>query len=118
VAYPEDLKNAEFAFDGTVMAAEPLRTHDYLVTFRVNEWFRPAGGGEVKVRMSLGPDTGSDDPNSESGQRYSIGSRLLISGASLSGAGGPLKDPVAWGCGFSRTYDTKTAATWRKVFPK
>ncbi len=119
---PAELRNRGFAFDGTVLSAvKDPRTgalETYTVTFQVHEWFRPTGGDQVKIRMWMAPAAGSDDPTNELGQRYWIGSRLLISGESLSGSSEPLKDPIAWGCGFSRTYDARTAATWRKALSK
>jgi hypothetical protein len=117
-----ELKKRGFAFDGTVLAAvedQAQAIPTYLVTMRVEEWFRPGAGPEqVTVRMYRAPGEASYGTPSEFGPEYTIGSRLLTAGESLSGSGDPLKHPVAWGCGFSRTYDVRTAATWRQVLRK
>ena len=113
-----ELDKRAFAFDGTVLAiahAPAGSVPGYLVTFRVNEWFRPDGGAhQVTVRTHTPPEAAGnhgalDFPD------YRVGSRLLITGEPLKGGADPLKDPVAWGCGFSRAYSPADAATWRKT---
>jgi hypothetical protein len=103
-----------FAFDGTVAEiAEDTSSGDnpYIdVTFDVYEWF--AGGGPHTLNVEMFPpgirtSVGTVD--------YDVGSRLLVSGEPRWG-GTPLESPVGWMCGFSRTYDTDTAATWREAF--
>lgn len=42
---------------------------------------------------------------------YGVGTRLLVSGGPRWG-GPPLRDAIAWGCGFTRYYDPQTAADW------
>jgi hypothetical protein len=119
MSYVEDyddttLVGRAFAFDGAVAAiAEDTSSGDdpYIdVTFDVHEWF--AGDGPDIVNVELFPpgtrtSVGTAD--------YEVGSRLLISGEPRWG-GRPLESPVGWMCGFSRTYDTDTAATWREAF--
>jgi hypothetical protein len=103
-----------FAFDGTVAAiAEDTSSGDdpYIdVTFDVHEWFAGEGPDNVNVEMfppGIRTSVGTVD--------YDVGSRLLVSGEPRWG-GTPLESPVGWMCGFSRTYDTDTAATWRQAF--
>jgi hypothetical protein len=43
-----------------------------------------------------------------------MGSRLLVSGEPRWG-GTPLEDPIAWGCGFTRYYDSGTAKSWKQA---
>ncbi len=79
------------------------------VTLRVNEWFR--GGSEATTSVDmLGPTA-----SSAQGVTYGSGTRLLVSGQPQQ-AGGPLTEPVAFGCGFTRYYDQTTAASWRQLF--
>lgn len=111
------LLDRTFAFDGVVMSvgvvANPGGFGDgpsYVpVSFAVQQWFRGGGSRGVVVKM-LSPlasgGSGEVDPV------WGVGSRLLISGESLSGGSDPLSDPVAWYCGFSRTYDRDTASAW------
>ncbi|MGH9133194.1 MAG: hypothetical protein ACRDZZ_04600 [Ilumatobacteraceae bacterium] len=108
------LAGRAFAFDGTVAAiAEDTSSGDdpYIdVTFDVYEWFAGDGPGTVNVEMfppGIRTSVGTVD--------YEVGSRLLISGEPRWG-GTPLESPVAWMCGFSRTYDGDTAAAWRVTF--
>jgi hypothetical protein len=103
-----------FALDGVVAAiAEKTSSGDdpYIdVTLDVHEWFVGDGPDIVNVEMfppGIRTSVGTAD--------YGVGSRLLISGEPRWG-GSPLESPVAWMCGFSRTYDTDTAATWREAF--
>ena len=115
----ETLSERGFAFDGTVTAiAEPSEATDedpYVnVEFTINHWFRGDGPSTVTVGMFQPPGANSTDGNSSRPQ-WDVGSRLLISGESQYSAG-ILIDPVAWFCGFSRTYDEATADSWRDVF--
>jgi hypothetical protein len=112
------LANRDFAFDGTVTAigTEPVGERDpesdpYVeVTFDVLEWFAPEGPDTVIVEM-LPPDLRT----SEGSVEYAVGSRLLITGEPRWG-GATFDSPVAWYCGFSRTYDEATATAWREAF--
>jgi hypothetical protein len=112
------LKNRAFAFDGTVSQTDVMKPpadgtvalDGYLaVTFHVNKWFRGGVQGTVTVDM-IGPLMSPDQELS-----YGVGSRLLVTGEPRFG-GSPLKDAVAWGCGFTRYYDQATAASWRQAF--
>ncbi len=112
-AYDEyAIRERAFAVDATVVAIGPARGEDpYVeVTLRVLEAFAPPTGldpgTEVQVSM-LPPGTATVDTAT-----YNIGSRLLVSGEPRWG-GEPLDEPTAWACGFSRTYNTDTAAAWR-----
>jgi hypothetical protein len=103
-----------FAFDGAVAAiAEDRSSGDdpYIdVTFDVFDWF--VGDGPDIVNVEMFPP---GNRTSVGTANYEVGSRLLISGEPRWG-GTPLEAPVAWMCGFSRTYDTDTAASWREAF--
>jgi len=116
--YPPDdehLAERAFAFDGTVTAIGSPRTNrsgnPHLplasVTFRVNEWFRGGHGPTSVVDVDA---LGEDSP-----PPYEIGTRLLVSGEPRWG-GKPLDNAIAWGCGFTRYYDTDAVASWRNAF--
>jgi hypothetical protein len=106
-----------FAFDGTVESVAAARTNrtgkGYLdlvaVTFTVNEWFAGGSGASVTVDM---PPPNNIWTSDEAGPSYGLGSRLLVSGQPRWG-GKALEDALAWGCGFSRHYDPRTATSWR-----
>lgn len=104
----DTLANRAFAFDGAVTHIGTEEDLLYVeVTFEVHEWFKGEGPSEVIVQMF--------PPNlvtSVSNAHYAVGSRLLVTGEPRWG-GAPLEDPVAWYCGFSRTYDAETATSWR-----
>lgn len=113
---PELLAQRSFAFDGTIIAAEPLapgytdppRDGEVLVTFEVHEWFR--GGNATTATVTfLGPNTSVEIVP------VVIGDRLLVTGEPRFG-GDPLSDPVAWGCGFTQPFTPDVAATWRSAF--
>jgi hypothetical protein len=118
---PAELAKADFAFDGTVVSAVPnpdraAMPRTWTVTFTVHEWFRPSTGGtQTKALLWAGPGGRVQVSDAAS---YEIGDRLLISGRTDTGLTEPLIPPQAWGCGFSRTYDEATAATWRKILSR
>jgi hypothetical protein len=105
---PQAVAGRSFAFDGEVVRIGPSVSDrgdggDLNlpgVTFEVREWFSGGEGDTVTVDMQV-PDSA-----------YGVGSRLLVSGEPRWG-GSPLTKPIAWACGFSRYYDTETAAAWR-----
>lgn len=108
-----------FAFDGEVVAIGPSvsggmpagQPQDLVgVTFAVNEWFRGGEGATVVVDMTAPLVPG--EASTVSAPSYGLGTRLLVSGESRWG-GGPLEEPIAWSCGFTRYYDAATAADWR-----
>jgi hypothetical protein len=102
------LAGRAFAFDGTVTNIGTVENLLYVeVTFEVNEWFKGDGPPEVIVEM-FPPAMATSAGNSE----YAVGSRLLVAGEPRWG-GAPLEDPIAWYCGFTRSYDDTTAADWR-----
>ena len=62
--------------------------------------------------MTIDMSPPSESPRlSEAPPSYEVGTRLLVSGESRYGEG-ISKDGVAWGCGFTRYYDTETASAW------
>lgn len=113
---PAAVAGSPFAFDGTVTAIGAARSNRPGValplaglTFRVNQWFRGGSGPTVTVDMDVPPTANSSsDPSMPA---YGIGTRLLVSGAPRWG-GAPLDAAIARGCGFTRTYDARTAAEW------
>jgi hypothetical protein len=118
---PAELTKRAFAFDGTVLKvvrdpAGPVPS--YLVTLQVNEWFKPTAGALRMTVRTYNPPEGSGEQVSTDFPDYTAGSRLLITGEPQWGGTNPLKNPIAWGCGFSRPYDTADAATWRKILSK
>lgn len=114
----DTLIGRDFAFDGTVEAvgadassdAEGDADGSVPVTFTVTEWFAGGEGDRVTVDMPA-PGMVSTD----GGIAYEAGARLLVSGEPRFG-GAPLDQAVAWGCGFTRSYDEGTAAEWRAAF--
>lgn len=121
---PATLKGRDFAFDGTVVDIE--RGGSGLgvpVTFRVTEWFTGGHRRTVTVGLSspsqpewnTAPSGQEGEYTSEFGPSYEVGTRMLVSGEPRWG-GKPLRNPLAWGCGFTRYYDKATAALWRRVF--
>ena len=118
---PRALRDRAFAFDGVVVdiggAGSNRPGKGYLelaaVTFTVEEWFYGGAGTEVIIDMA--PPADPTVPSGESVPSYGIGFRLLVSGEPRWG-GSALEDAIAWGCGFTRYYDSATAATWRETF--
>lgn len=111
------LAQRAFAFDGTVasivgdpraLARGGLPGYVF-VTFSVHEWFRGGSGTTVTVDL-FGPAVNVGHETS-----YRAGTRLLVSGEPRYG-GGPLRDPIGWGCGFTRYYDQATATAWGQAF--
>lgn len=115
-AYSERaLAGRTFAFDGTVLSVERPSAGDradpYVpVTFRVARWYRGGQGDRATVAM-LPPEAGT----SVGGDRWTVGSRLLVSGADRWDDAG-LRTPVAWACGFTRWYDRADARVWERAF--
>ena len=113
---PGAIAGRGFAFDGTVQRIGPGQTDragaghlGYAgVTFVVHEWY--VGGSAHSVTVDL-PPPGEQTALAESSPSYQIGSRLLVSGEPRWG-GAPLEDAIAWGCGFTRSYDADTADEW------
>ncbi|MFK4090897.1 hypothetical protein ACI2LF_42725 [Kribbella sp. NPDC020789] len=114
---PKWLAERPVAFDGTVLSATPAPgTMGWNVTFQVNEWFRPSTGQQrFTMLMWVGP---GHQVQASDMQGYEVGDRLLTTGGARVRGGDPMDWPVVNGCGFTRTYDVPTAATWRKVFRK
>lgn len=119
---PGTVVNRAFAFEGVVTdigSAESNRTdrgHLELVgvTFAVSEWF--SGGSASTVTVDMEPPVQAAPGLAEGVPSYAVGSRLLVSGEPRWGGGRPLKDAIAWGCGFTRYYDPVTAESWRQAF--
>lgn len=113
---PAALAERAFAFDGTVTAIGPAGSNRpgvapplASVTFRVNQWFRGGSGPTVTVDMDAPPTASSSSDSSV--PAFTVGTRLLVSGEPRWG-GAPLDAAIAWGCGFTRSYDFQTAAEW------
>lgn len=116
---PNAVSERAFAFDGTVARIAPehkdiARSGTSPVTFTVNEWFRGGSGSTVIVDVprSVSPMTSTG----ESVPEYDVGDRLLVSGEPRFG-GAATDDAIAWGCGFTRPFETDTAGEWRQIFP-
>jgi hypothetical protein len=118
---PQTLRNRAFAFDGTVRSIE-LRRDPKLelegeedpripwVTFSVHRWYRGGSGDEVGVWIEfLNVET------SEGTIRAERGTRLLVAGEPRWG-GAPLKDAIAWPCGFTQPYARAAADRWEAAF--
>jgi hypothetical protein len=114
------LAGRAFAFDGTVTNIGTVENLLYVeVTFEVNEWFKGDGPPEVIVEMfpPAGAASATTSAVTSAGSAdYAVGSRLLVAGEPRWG-GAPLEDPIAWYCGFTRTYDDTTASDWRAALP-
>ena len=107
---PAALTNRAFAFDGVVTdiggsVSDQGGEGDLGlpgVTFRVYQWF--SGGEDRTFKVDLQAPRGS----------FGVGSRLLVSGESRWGKP-DLADAIAWGCGFTRYFDAKTAHAWEQA---
>lgn len=91
----EELLRREFAFRG-----EATTVSEEKVTFDVSEWYTGDRGGEVTLGLdsSLQSELYNDVTFAE-GQEY------LVSG----------DGELAWGCGYTRPFDTELAASWVAV---
>jgi hypothetical protein len=108
---PATLAGRGFGFDGTVIeVTEPAIDLYVQVTFQVEEWFR--GGDTDRFTVSMFPP---GEVTSLENTTYQLGSRLLVSGEDRWG-NDTLTDPIAWYCGFTRTYSPATADQWRQAF--
>jgi hypothetical protein len=113
---PAGVAGRGFAFDGTVEQIGPGQSDragagrlGYAgVTFAVHEWF--VGGSADSVTVDMPPPS-EQVTLDESPPSYQVGDRLLVSGEPRWG-GAPLEDAIAWGCGFTRTYDAGIAKEW------
>jgi hypothetical protein len=112
---PQTLAGRSFAFDGTVASIGERSSHPEVadpyvpITFTVQQWFRGGQGTTVTLAM-FSPDAVSSVGNTT----YAVGSRLLVSGERRGVEPGP-DELVAWACGFTRWYDTATAAEWENA---
>ncbi|RKR86667.1 hypothetical protein BDK92_0917 [Micromonospora pisi] len=113
---PQTVAARPFAFDGTVLSiaersSARVESDPYVsVTFTVTRWFRGGHGDRVTVAM-FPPDVHTSVGNAS----YTIGSRLLVSGADRWG-NAQLSNPIAWACGFTRWYNQADAQVWREAF--
>lgn len=110
------LRDATFAFDGTVTAIDPggpLASNQ--VTFVVEEWFLGDADAEVTLGMvaPVKPSGTAFNSAQDTTPSYTVGTRFLVSGSSRSGEPG-MQDRIVWGCGFTRYHDSGTAADWRE----
>lgn len=114
---PQTLGQRAFAFDGTVLSVGGSATTTeqpglYVpVAFHVNRWYR--GGHDTKITVAMFPPSVA---TSAGNAAYGIGSRLLVSGESRTGAADPLTDPISWACGFTRWYTDADARKWEQAF--
>ncbi|HCT81568.1 MAG TPA: hypothetical protein DGG94_07050 [Micromonosporaceae bacterium] len=121
---PSAVAKRAFAFDGVVVdfgpagSNRPDRGHLELagVTFAVGEWF--SGGGTSMITLDMAPPVEGAQGLPEGVPSYAVGSRLLVSGEPRWGGGSPLKDAIAFGCAFTRYYDSATAESWRRALPR
>jgi hypothetical protein len=110
-AYPRDLADRQFAFDGTVTGIGPGTTNrpgkgrldGPSVTFDVERWYSGGAGPEARVDMQTDP---ADIP---------VGTRLLVSGDDRWGQS-ELHDPIGWTCGFVRYWEQDEATEWAMRF--
>lgn len=117
---PAAVAGRGFAFDGVVVeigsaVTDRGDTSDLGlagVTFEVRDWF--VGGTGRTVTVDMPPPLEGQGASSEGGPSYAVGSRLLVGGQPRWG-GASLKDPIAWGCGFSRYHDAATANAWENA---
>ncbi|MEJ5947008.1 hypothetical protein WDZ17_17070 [Pseudokineococcus basanitobsidens] len=110
-----------FAFDGTITRIDTGSLfQSNRVTFEVTTWFRgPDTGAPASITLPMSPAeprAGADGITREDSRMldtpsYTVGTRMLVAGAARFG-GGPLEDPVVWGCDFTRYYDQPTAQQW------
>jgi hypothetical protein len=113
---PESLAERAFAFDGTVVevgAPPAADEQDALyvdVTFEVAEWFH--GGDADRFAVSMFPP---EVVSSIDNETYQVGSRLLVTGEDR-WERERIEEPVAWYCGFTRTYSPAMADEWRQAF--
>ncbi len=100
----ENLRKRTFAFDGVVAAVrlgkqtseDEAPTPDR-VTFAVKRWYKGGSGpSAVRYAHSFGGYTSAD------GTPHGVGDRLLVAG----------DDNYIWTCGFTKTYDERTATEW------
>jgi hypothetical protein len=106
------LTHRTLAFDGTVTAIgrRSSEADPYVaVRFTVHRWYRGGAGAEISVQM-LPPNTSS----SVNHATYEVGSRLLVSGGDRWGRT-PVREPLAFACGFTRWYDPATARLWAEI---
>jgi hypothetical protein len=97
------------SFDGTVTAiAGEAGQETAVVTFQVGEWFR--GGPGATTTAILPAPLPPGRVVGEAGPAVTTGTRLLVSGDAL--GGGRL---LARMCGYTRYYDDRTAAAWRRA---
>lgn len=107
------IENRSFAFDGTVTRVGSSLFSDrgdVKVDLDVTEWFR--GGSDRTITLEMPRPVSVKGADGEEYLSYGVGTRLLVSGEPRWG-GGATRDAIAWGCGFTRYFDSATAAIWR-----
>lgn len=95
----ENLKQRDYAFDGTVQAIDQGADADR-VTFDVHEWYK-GGSGETTVRRAFGFAA----TTSAGSAPHSVGDRLLVAG----------DQDLVWECGFTQPYDAQVAQDWERA---
>lgn len=116
---PNAVADREFALNGTVLKIGHGTTDrpgegrlGYAgVTLAVDDWF--VGGSGPSMTIDMAPP-GRDERLEEVPPSYEIGTRLLVSGASRWGEGFE-RDGLAWGCGFTRYFESETASDWHEA---
>lgn len=105
---PDRLKRMDFALAGVVSDIEPPRRDQslYIVTFNVADWYS-GGNGEERVQVAM-PNPQPESESEELPDPFERGTVLLVSGQEAGGV------KEAWGCGFTRYFDSETADVWRQ----
>ncbi len=113
----DTLAARHISFDGTIQNISPTESRgggkqasDYAeVAFAVNRMFRGPRREQIVVLLPKPDSNGPSLPQAP--PPYEVGMRLLVSGERLSvkEASNPY---VAWGCGFTRYWDSTTADHW------
>lgn len=109
---PSTLAERSWAFDGTLISLDSVDDSQLgpvpSATFSVNQWYRGGSGDLVTVQFEMGSI-------SEFVREVEPGARLLVTGEPRWG-GQPLDDPVAWGCGFTQSWNADAAESWAHAF--
>ncbi|MBA3945842.1 MAG: hypothetical protein H0X37_14900 [Herpetosiphonaceae bacterium] len=124
----QTLVQRTFAFDGTVKSIEsrldpslsnepgdpPPRTP--WVTFTVNHWYKGGTGSETSLWMyvAIMSEDGKTFRSYSDGIAAQVGTRLLVTGEPRGSEPVP-SQRIAWTCGFTQPYTSRTAAEWAKV---
>ncbi len=101
IQYTEQmLLDQDYAFDGTLVSANPDGTN---AVFEVHRWYK--GGEGATVTLSA-EGLMQEESIALIGADLDVGERYLVSGT----------DGFVWACGFTLTYDTELANHWAEIF--